>query len=56
MAAQNFKRKKIWHLQPISSFWRPLAFLPVTFSNREVEEVLQAKGTVCGEAEDAQFG
>ena len=28
MTAQNFKR----HLQPISSAWRPLAFLPVTLS------------------------
>jgi len=24
--------KNVWHLQPISSIWRPLAFLPVTFS------------------------
>ena len=22
--------KNVWHLQPISSIWRPLAFLPVT--------------------------
>ena len=29
-----FKReiKDVWHLQPISSVWRPLAFLPVTLS------------------------
>ena len=28
------KREKniVWHLQPISSTWRPLAFLPVTLS------------------------
>ena len=24
--------KNVWHLQPISSVWRPLAFLPVTLS------------------------
>ena len=24
--------KNVWHLQPISSVWRPPAFLPVTFS------------------------
>ena len=24
--------KNIWHLKPISSIWRPLAFLPVTLS------------------------
>ena len=24
--------KNVWHLQPISSIWRPLAFLPVTLS------------------------
>ena len=29
IATQNFKR----HLQPISSVWRPLAFLPVTLSD-----------------------
>ena len=28
-----FKRdKNVWHLQPLSSIWRPLAFLPVTLS------------------------
>ena len=26
------KDKNVWHLQPISSVWRPLAFLPVTLS------------------------
>ena len=25
-------RKKIWHLQPIPSVWRPPAFLPITLS------------------------
>ena len=34
IATQNFKR----HLQPISSIWRPLAFLPVTLSIRKVLE------------------
>ena len=24
--------KNVWHLQPLSSLWRPLAFLPVTLS------------------------
>ena len=24
--------KNVWHLQPISSIWRPLAFVPVTLS------------------------
>ena len=24
--------KNVWHLQPLSSIWRPLAFLPVTLS------------------------
>ena len=24
--------KNVWHLQPISFIWRPLAFLPVTLS------------------------
>ena len=28
-----FEREKyVWHLQPVSSVWRPLAFLPVTLS------------------------
>ena len=26
------REKNVWHLQPISSIWRPLAFLPVTLS------------------------
>ena len=26
------RNKNVWHLQPISSIWRPLAFLPVTLS------------------------
>ena len=25
--------KHVWHLQPLSSIWRPLAFLPVTLSS-----------------------
>ena len=28
------KKKKVWHLQPISSVWRYLAFLPVSLSTR----------------------
>ena len=26
------REKNFWHLQPVSSVWRPLAFLPVTLS------------------------
>ena len=26
------REKNVWHLQPTSSIWRPLAFLPVTVS------------------------
>ena len=26
------REKNVWHLQPISSLWRPLASLPVTLS------------------------
>ena len=29
--------KNAWHLQPISSIWRPLAFLPVTLSVRDTK-------------------
>ena len=31
-ATEERDKKTIWHLQPISSVWRPLAFLPVTLS------------------------
>ena len=26
------RERNVWHLQPLSSVWRPLAFLPVTLS------------------------
>ena len=26
------REKSVWHLQAVSSVWRPLAFLPVTLS------------------------
>ena len=29
---REIKKKKVWHLQPISSIWRSLVFLPVGFS------------------------
>ena len=29
--------KNVWHLQPISSIWRPLAFLPVALSKPKEE-------------------
>ena len=29
--------KNVWHLQPISRVWRPLAFLPVTLSELSPE-------------------
>ena len=30
--------KNVWHLQPLSSIWRPLAFLPVTISLGSIED------------------
>ena len=34
-----FKRdKNVWNWQPLSSIWRPLAFLPVTLSVGEYHE------------------
>ena len=30
----HLRDKNVWHLQPLSSIWRPLAFLPVTLSVR----------------------
>ena len=32
MEDKRQRGKNAWHLQPVSSVWRPLAFLPVTLS------------------------
>ena len=37
--------KNVWHLQAISSVWRPLAFLPVTLSRVPPELVVCLHGT-----------
>ena len=38
--------KNVWHLQAISSIWRPLAFLPVTFSLQRYWHFYKLK--ICG--------
>ena len=39
------REKNVWHLQPLSSVWRPLAFLPVTLSlATEIREEKETKG------------